>query len=467
MTETSAEEVCRLVVVGPTSRVDLSVPVHVPLADLLPTLLRSLGADLADRGLEHSGWVLQRLGEAPLDEDSTTEDLALVDGDVLHLRPRSEQIPPLDFDDLVDGVATGIGNRTGLWRPETTRLVSLFTFGFWILVALLVPLLDAPAGARLLTALGATVFLVAGTTGAQRILKDVAVARLAAAAAVLFAVETGYLLGVGYGPDSASSSGVVLVAMVGLGTATAIGVLLLVVERKALGPPVIGVVLVAVFGLVAAALRSSSDLPWVRIAAVLLVVIVVLRPMVPLISFKLAGLSLPELPVEPEDLQSDIDPEPGRALLAATAAADMFMTTLHLACGLVSMIVLVRLGSAPGTLVVIAALLGSVAQLLTIRPMTSTWHRLALGIPAAIGIAATLLALALRGQPDGGRPWVLSLILLLAAAAAGIAHIMPRRRLTPIWGRIGDWGQTLTVVALIPVIFGILGAYSWVRGMVG
>nr|MDT0667190.1 type VII secretion integral membrane protein EccD [Micromonospora sp. DSM 115978] len=127
MGQTSTTEVCRLLVVGPTSQVDLSVPTHVPVADLMPALLRGLGPDLADRGLEHSGWVLQRIGEAAFDEDATVADLGLLDGDLVCVRPRSEQFPPLDFDDLIDGVATGMRARSGLWRPRTTRLASLAT----------------------------------------------------------------------------------------------------------------------------------------------------------------------------------------------------------------------------------------------------------------------------------------------------------------------------------------------------
>ena len=124
MSEASIGEVRRLVVVGPTSRVDLSVPVHVQVGALLTTLLRSIGADSTGQGPETGGWVLQRLGDLPLDEESTTEDLDLVDGDVLHLRPRSEQFPPVNFDDLVRGSATAtrptpqIRKRSSLFRRE-------------------------------------------------------------------------------------------------------------------------------------------------------------------------------------------------------------------------------------------------------------------------------------------------------------------------------------------------------------
>jgi type VII secretion integral membrane protein EccD len=118
-------EVCRLTVYGPKSRVELAVPAHVPLADLLPTFLGHLGQELATTGLDHGGWVLQRLGEPPLEEDLGTAALGLYDGDILHLRPRDEQLPPVDFDDLVDGVADGIAKRKDAWRPEFTRRLSL------------------------------------------------------------------------------------------------------------------------------------------------------------------------------------------------------------------------------------------------------------------------------------------------------------------------------------------------------
>src|ERR1700754_2536223 len=55
-------EMCRLVVNGPGRQVEVSVPMNVLVADLLPALFHHLGDNLADAGLAHSGWVLQRLG---------------------------------------------------------------------------------------------------------------------------------------------------------------------------------------------------------------------------------------------------------------------------------------------------------------------------------------------------------------------------------------------------------------------
>src|SRR5262245_40838005 len=104
---TTPAEICRLVVHGPGRRLEVAVPAEVPVADLFPALLRHLGDNVADGGLAHGGWILQRLGTPPLDEESSVAALGLRDGDVIHLRPRSEQIPPVHFDDLADGIATG------------------------------------------------------------------------------------------------------------------------------------------------------------------------------------------------------------------------------------------------------------------------------------------------------------------------------------------------------------------------
>src|SRR6202050_5648316 len=115
------DDLCRLTVCGPGRSAELAVPVHVPLIDLLPALVGHLGDGVAHAGLDHGGWVLQRLGDPPLREELSVAVLGLRDGDVVHLRPRAEQLPPLDFDDLIDGVATGISARSDRWQPDMSR----------------------------------------------------------------------------------------------------------------------------------------------------------------------------------------------------------------------------------------------------------------------------------------------------------------------------------------------------------
>ncbi|MYS20668.1 WXG100 protein secretion system (Wss), protein YukD, partial [Streptomyces sp. DvalAA-14] len=97
---------CRLTVRAPDTSLDLAVPSDIPLADLLPVIVGHAGDDLAEAGLEHGGWALQRIGGAPLDPEGTPQSLELRDGEVLLLRPLAETLPPVRFDNLVDGVSS-------------------------------------------------------------------------------------------------------------------------------------------------------------------------------------------------------------------------------------------------------------------------------------------------------------------------------------------------------------------------
>ncbi|MEK8108407.1 EsaB/YukD family protein [Micromonospora sp. M12] len=74
---------------APRTRMDLALPSDVPMADLLPTLLRYAGEDMADEGARHGGWALSRLGGAPLDGGRTVAQLGVRDGEVLYFNPRS------------------------------------------------------------------------------------------------------------------------------------------------------------------------------------------------------------------------------------------------------------------------------------------------------------------------------------------------------------------------------------------
>lgn len=124
MAATVSGGLSRVTVVAPTTRVDLSLPSDVPLADLLPTLLRYAGEDLADTGVGHGGWALTRLGSAPLDTGRSVVQLEIRDGDVLYLTPRAAVGPEVAFDDVVDAVATGVQDRAAPWQVADTR-----TFG--------------------------------------------------------------------------------------------------------------------------------------------------------------------------------------------------------------------------------------------------------------------------------------------------------------------------------------------------
>ncbi|WP_043475327.1 EsaB/YukD family protein, partial [Kitasatospora sp. MBT66] len=119
-------EVCRITVDGPAGRADLAVPVTTTVAALLPVLTRDLPAT-PDRATP--AWVLQRLGEDPLDPEATPATAGLRHGDVLRLRPAEDPLPALHFDDIADGVADRVGRGPGRWHPGLTRALALLLAG--------------------------------------------------------------------------------------------------------------------------------------------------------------------------------------------------------------------------------------------------------------------------------------------------------------------------------------------------
>src|SRR3954466_4256185 len=124
MTNTTSDA-CRLTVVAPSGWIELAVPSDIAIADLLPALVQQAGEHAAEEGLEHSGWVLQRLGQEPLDEDLTPAALGLPGGATLSRRPRDGARAGLESDDVGDGVSAGARTRRSRWRDAATRWLFL------------------------------------------------------------------------------------------------------------------------------------------------------------------------------------------------------------------------------------------------------------------------------------------------------------------------------------------------------
>jgi type VII secretion integral membrane protein EccD len=116
-------------IVGPRRELEIAIPADVPLAYLLPSLLRRCDPELADEGATHGGWVLQRLGDPPLDIGRSASELGIKHGEMLHLRPGQDALPALDVDDVVDAVVTTTADLPGRWGPRSTRISCLITTG--------------------------------------------------------------------------------------------------------------------------------------------------------------------------------------------------------------------------------------------------------------------------------------------------------------------------------------------------
>src|SRR6266545_48093 len=344
MTTTVGSEMCRLVVCGPDRHIEVAVPAQVVLADLLPALLHHLGENLADTGLLHGGWVLQRLGAPPFDEDATIASLGLRDGDVVHLRPRSDQIPPVDFDDLLDGVATGLRTRAGRWRPDMTRWAAVGLLVIVLATGLAALAMPGAPNVRTLAAAGLAVGCLAAAVAVTHAFADGPLSLAFATAAIGYAGLCGLLApnidtgtyGVVVAAPQLFTGAVTVLAAASIGAA-------LVARARPVFPAVIVAAVIAVGAVALVAFVPTSV---TRAAAIVAVLSTVSGTTVPLLAFRLSGLRMAPLPTAPEHLQEELDPVSSEAVLARSVHADRYMTALYTGLGLPAGVALVLLGRA-------------------------------------------------------------------------------------------------------------------------
>jgi type VII secretion integral membrane protein EccD len=456
-----AGEMCRLTICGPASRIELAVPAHVPVVDLLPTFLDHLGPELAAAGFSHDGWILQRLGEPPLDEDLGTAALGLYDGDVLHLRPRADQLPPVDFDDLVDGVATGTAERPDRWRPEMTRRFLLSLIG--VVLAAGVAIAPMSGTGTLATVVGgvAGVILLLGAAAASRALGDRTAGIVLAAGAIGFTVVAGLALPTGahtLGPGNLVSASGLLAAGAWAATATAVARAVVGGVLAGLTATVFAAVLMALGGMLAALRLVNTT----GAAAIVLAVTLAVGSAVPMIASRFAGLRIPPLPTNPEEFQQGIDPEPSRVVLDRTARAHEHIGWLYTGLGAVAGVCLLVLGTTPGISARVLTAVASLLLLLHGRELFGVRARLAVFLPGVAGLAAVTVDLTLD-QDAPARPVIVAGLLIVAALLLAAARVVPGRRMLPHWGRIADLAHTGTAIAVIPLVLAAVGVYARAR----
>ncbi|MEV4615643.1 type VII secretion integral membrane protein EccD [Kitasatospora sp. NPDC049258] len=455
MSSAAVTGLCRLRFRAPDSSFELAVPSDVVLADLLPGVLGYAGAEVEESGIEHAGWVLQRLGGEPLDEERTLEGLGLRDGEELFLRPRVAALPPVHFDDLVDGVRSGMQECGDSWRPVMTHHLALTMALVALAGGVLLLALPGPAQMRCAAAAVAAVLLLFGAGGACRSVGDAAAGTALGAAGIGYAVAAAALL-----PGVTGSARLVA----GGSAAAGATVLALAVVGRSV-PFFLSVLLLAVLGGGAGAM-AVFDVPPQHSAAMLAAAAVLFGAFVPGISFKLAGLRLPALPRNAEELQEDIEPFPAEDVLARSAVADGYLTGFLIAIGLActGCLTLIAGGEGWGLPAMAADL--SVLLLLHAREIGSLWQRLGVMLPGLYGLVLLTGRLGLQSSWEG-RLMLTGALLGVAAVLAVVAWTVPGRRLLPYWGRAADLLHSLVALALLPLALQVLGFYQTLRAVAG
>jgi type VII secretion integral membrane protein EccD len=467
MAENATAGLCRLTVRAPEKSIDLAVPADVPVADLLPTLVDYAGDGLAETGLDHGGWVLQRMTGERLEEESSLETLGLKDGDTVLLRPHSSVLPEIRLDDLVDGIASTMRDQPYGWSPVTSRRLLL---GCAVGAALAAAVAVSRSGASnlvcavALAAIG--MLLLAGAGSASRAVGDAGAGAALGLPAVLCLALTGWLVPGGALSDPAQGHEILGARLLAAGATAAGAAMLAMAVVGAFAALFAALGLTGVVTAGAGVLVIVGNLPLTEVAGVLALTAVIIGAFVPSISFRLAGFRLPPLPSNADQLQEGIEPHSPAAVANRAVVADGWMTGLYGSVALICTASLVGLATEPDLPQTLVIAVLSVLLLLHSRGLGNTLQRVALTGAAVVGVGALALITTAGSSTLGCMVFAAGLLGITATLSIA-AWTVPGRRLVPYWGRAAEILHTMMAVALLPLALWVLGLYSFLRGLSG
>jgi type VII secretion integral membrane protein EccD len=451
-------DVCRLTVEGPAKHADLAVPATMTMGGLLPFLLPHVVRE--EDWVQP--WVLQRLGEAPLDADGTAESLDLREGETLYLRPAVAAMPVMEYDDVAVGIAASVEARTDGVNPAVIRRIllsgSCLGLAGFAAACFMARLAWVPV-----VALGAAAAaLIVGCVLLSRVLRDMtagtiagltgcAFVALAALASTRHANGTlelglnGVLLATAYAVIAAAAVlGAAQVSFMLFGTLVVTGVSILIsgllmVEFRWPAAQAVALVAVAMF------IAGGRDIR------------IVLRA---------ARLRVPLLPRTAKELQEGIDPEPAEGLARRVDAALGYLDSMVFSSSVIFAVACAFLAHGGQWADWALGPLLSAAVLLRGRGMGGAWKRAALSLSGTVGI---LFALVTPVHDAGMAAMVMLLAVLLGGASVLLvgARPLPERRHPPVWAHLADRLEMLTALTLVPVLLQVLHVYAYFRALIG
>ena len=435
--DVSIRGLVKVTIDAPERRIDLALPERSTVAEVLPGILRHAGDDLADFGALQGGWVLRRPDGEALETHRDLAGQGVRDGEILHLAPAHQHWPELEYDDLVDAIATDARSGGRAWTPGASRWCGLLAGT----AALLTALVQQPSAYFALAVAGG---LMAIGVVLSRAVGDAAGAAMIGAVALVFALAGGvltiHLPEFGAPQLTAGGAALLLFGLLGYaGIARHTAVFVAAVTSGALA-------------LVAGWLGGALD--GTRSAAVVGAVAVALIPVAAPLAIRIGRLPKPVLPSTTADLLADAPQPPRRLLHAAVLRSAALYTGIlaGLAAGLASCLyVLARSTSTPGRVLVV--LIVGIC-LLRSRLLPVVAHRLSLIVAGLAGLGCLLVQ-----SPYG--------LLVFAAVAAFLGLWYARNKPGAYLARYAELAEVVLVLLVVPILLWVLGLYGYVRGLGG
>jgi type VII secretion integral membrane protein EccD len=453
---------CHVTIVAPRRKVDLTVPADIPLPHVLPSLLRAVG-EVGGDFAAGPGWVLQRIGGPPLDLGQSLGSLGVLDGEVLHLRPREATLPPALFDDVADVVATEVEEGSSKWAPKHTRLLGMSTAAVLLVAGVVilatvgppwrVPAVISGVLALMLIVAGAALSRAVGDSGAGTLIGYVALP-YGFLAGLLTPASDESVFGLGAPHLLSAFAFTAFMATIGV-IAIADGV-----------PGFLGAVVASTVGAMGAASVMVFEAPPAGVAALAVTILLAFSPLIPTLSFRLARVPMPSMPVNADELRADNQRIDSSSIRERAAHAQRYATGLVAGMGMVALGTQAYLVRDTGWITTAIQLTLSLTLILRVRVFHGFGQRLWLMIAGIAGIVMFVISQAVNSGGVAAIAMVIGL-LWIAAIPVGMGLWLPSGKPSPFWGRAADIIEVLLIVTLFPLALGVLGVYSWVRGLAG
>ncbi|NJQ02219.1 type VII secretion integral membrane protein EccD [Streptomyces zingiberis] len=472
---------CRVTVVAPDGRVDVALPDDVPVADLCPEILRLSGQSPPPGA--PVGYHLVRRDGTVLDGTGSLAAQRILDGELLSLRPFAESLPPAVFDDVSDAVASAVVRDRRLWTDDLLRGAGLA--GGSVLLVLLAFVLWSAAPRH-------------DTHGLTGILAAVAAVLLLAFAGVRARVYddrgSAVALGIGAMANAAVAGSGLLAPAAGQGIGrlqflvACAAVLLVAVVLTLVAPggdsPFVAFLAASATGAVVTFAAILTGMTPAETAAVCSPLAVGALAFLPGLSTRLARLPIGFEPPRTSFGATGDDPEPHGPVDADRIAAQA-RRGHELLVGLVGGSALVAVGASAvlgfsdGLWAQLLALATGIALLMRARLFRYTSQ---VGLSLAAGLGALLLlglglclnppsdlvAEALRGDSSGldlRTVWLTAATAVAAALVVALGLIVPRKGVTPFWGRFLEIAETFVLLTLIPLCLAVFDVYHSIRAL--
>ncbi|GAA2652276.1 type VII secretion integral membrane protein EccD [Streptomyces lunalinharesii] len=475
---------CRVTVAAPDARIDVALPEDVALVDIYPEILRLSGQSQTEGA--PTGYHLVRRDGTVLDAGQSLAQQQILDGDLLLLKPFAESLPLPVFDDVSDAIASAVKQNRSRWSDDLMRVVGL-SAGVLLLVMMAFALWFSNPVNRDMHRLPG---IIAGVVGVVLVALSGVRARvyddhassialgLASLPHLLIAGSGIFPVDPGHGPGR-------LHLLVGCVTVLIASVLLVVMLPRGDAPFVAAAFLSAI-GTLAVFAAILTDAAPREVAAVTAVVSIAFVAWLPSLSARFARLPIgyrsPDQ-IAKGALESGSETESVDFVKIGNQAKRGHELLLGLVAGCSALVVGsagIVLGFSDNVWAQVLAMAAGIAIMLRARLFDYTAQVACLTIAGIFTIVLLILGIALHppvdifvtlerfqdaGPLNVRTVWFSASIAVGAAILVGVGLVVPKKGVTPFWGRIFDVFDGLVLLSLVPLCLAVLDVYNTVRGL--